>query len=260
MNKFWSIATKIGTIFGVIGISANNLLDDKEKSLAAFIIVILAALYCCWQMQRLFALALRRRYKSGFLPIASSTRFSTSDGKHYTYEQFRHIQVKKPYMRFFEHKFVWTGTNVPVVSSDLQRVKQPEVMEMEHGSHGHCVKLEFLSTRIYNDAEVVHINMAVDDSDQRASPHISQKVEEPVRLLSWRIELLHATQSYYKNKAELTRKPIDKPGANKESIKSINFDVASKSYSANLPNPEPGYAYTLSWERPPLPRNGRGKK
>jgi len=117
----------------------------------------------------------------------------------------------------------------------------------------------FPSTRIYNDVEVVHIRMQIDDSDEISETFLSQRVESPIRLISFRVELLHASTKYNGEVAKLTRSLIENgSSALVEDVDIVPFNVATKSFLYMVTNPEPGYSYKLSWPRPQLngARNG----
>lgn len=247
---FAKFFTWTASIFTVLGVSIGSFFADGTKAIIALVVFTISMSIITWCAYRFLKTQLNRRYKEGFLPIASSIRYSTSDGKNYVYDQFRHIQVKRPYMTAFEHKFRWTGSRTPAVSSDLQVVGETKPYDMDDGSKGNVIAFKFASTRIYNDAEVIHIKMEIDDSDCASQPRISQKVEEPIRLISWRVELINTNKTYFKNKATLTRQNIEKSQQPPDLLKNVDFDQTTKSYSVNLPNPEPGYIYTLEWIRP----------
>ena len=182
---------------------------------------------------------------------------TTSDGKTYVYELYRHIQVKKPVMRIFEHKFLWSGTKDPRISSDLQTISPIKNIP---GETRKVVELCFPQTRMYNDVEVVHLKMDCDDSDQAASPHIQHAVKHPIRVIAFDVELLHATKGYFGEKAKVIRRASGNGSAIEEPLATVDFDPVTKSFSYRLLNPEPGYDYRIMWPRPPLPKvNGKAK-
>ncbi|MEN5158980.1 hypothetical protein [Achromobacter spanius] len=251
MKKILFSLTNWAALAGIIGVSASNLFDDAYKGYFAFGLFLAALAFTCWQIYRVADAALSRRYKKGYLPISSVARWTTLDGKNYTYDVVRHIQIKQPYMRSFPHRFSWTGSQLPKITSDLQKVGDKiEPVSAPDGGNWHEVKLTFPQTRIYNDVEVIQFTMSIDDADEKSAPFLSQVVESPIRVLSYHVELLHTTQSYCKEVAKVTRKPLDKPSAQDEWVADVSFDATTKSYSYQLLNPEPNFSYKLQWQRP----------
>lgn len=255
----WSLLGNVAVIAGLLGVSATNFVDGSDKGYWALAAVVATCVFVCFQAYRATKASLERRYSNGYLPIASFMRYTTANGTDYVYELFRHIQIKKPFMRSFAHSFTWSGTNLPLIKSDLQSPGVAKERKNLDGSTGTTVPLKFDVTKIYNDSEIVHLTMDIDDADQCSSPHLSQVVTAPIRLLSYRVELLHAPQSYCRQVAKFSRRPSNQAGAADEHLLNINFDPITKSYSHQAQNPEPGYVYKLAWERPPLPRK-RGSK
>lgn len=189
-------------------------------------------------------------YPKGYLPLSSFSKYTTSDGKNIVYEVFRHIQIKWPVLQKIEHRFEWTGTQEPRVQSDLQN---SGAISPINGTRLKSLLLNFKHPKIYNSVEVIHFKMEIDDSDQASKPFLCQKVENPIYLISFRVELLNAQTTYFLEKAKFTRQNIaNGSSAIEENLATISFDSATKSYFHQVPNPEPGYTYKLSWTRPPI--------
>jgi hypothetical protein len=160
----------------------------------------------------------------------------------------RHIQIKRPFLRHINHRFNWSGSKEPVILSDIQTAGKPINVQ---GTTSQEVKLTFPTTRIYNDVEVVHMKMLLDDSDETSLTHLAQKVESPIRLLTYRVELLHVSNKYHGECAKLYRENFENGNAAvAEELQTIKFNPSTKSFDAKVPNPEPGYNYILAWPRP----------
>lgn len=251
----WEWIARIGTIFTIGGVSIANFIASETK---AWIALAIFTLTCLWGLRVVYRATrryLKQHYPRGIMTCSTFARWSTVDGQHYVYDVYRTVQIKKPFMRHHEHRFNWTGTKAPVITSDLQTVLPlPE----ENGMNG--VKLVFPNTRAFNETEVLHCKMVIDDSDHVGSPFLSQVVHDAVRLISFRVELAHATPKYHRECARLSRLPIDAaPNVRPESLGTAPFDAHTKSFTWNVPNPEPGYRYRIEWDKPTTRPNGNGR-
>jgi hypothetical protein len=187
----------------------------------------------------------RARYPSGYSPISTFARY-TSDGKIVRYETFKHILCRKPVMSSYTHGFKWTGSRVPTVTSALQ-----EVGTRTDGGPGDYDRVELVFPRplLHGEPAVVHHAMEMDDSDGASSPHVEFRVQDPVQLIAWRIELKHLPRTYRKA-ARLTRRRIDAlSNARPEHVAHVPFNSLARSYEHHVTHPEPGYFYSLEWDR-----------
>lgn len=237
----------ISALFTIFGLSIFQL--DESKAWVVFTLIILLLVYVFYQTYRVARKIIGERYPNGVLPIASFARYSTSDGKQIRYELFRHIQIKRPFMNSFTHNFVWTGSKLPEISSELQSVGKVKDNELKDGEMGKQVSLGFKETLLYNSCEIIHLLMEIDDSDEKSSPHLAFDVKEPIRSIHFRVELLHAKHDYHE-KAKLTCQNLDKLKGPIESESVLEFDSVSKCFSYLEKNPKVGYRYMLKWVRP----------
>lgn len=187
----------------------------------------------------------RTRYPDGYSPISTFARY-TSDGKFVRYETYKHIQCRKLVMSSFSHGFKWTGSRAPAVTSRLQRVRT----RTEGGPNDYDrVELEFSRPVLYGEPVVLHHSMEMDDSDGASAPYVEFRVQEPVQLIAWRIELRHLPRNHRKE-ARLTRRRIGAQiNVRPEHVAHVPFDPLSRSYEHHVTRPEPGYLYCLEWER-----------
>ncbi|WP_156954271.1 hypothetical protein [Paraburkholderia acidipaludis] len=258
----WVIISNIGSVITILGVGIFSAFSDATKAWISVGIFACLAIFGGIQIYRVSYAVLNRRYPKGYLPISSSARYTTSDGLKATYEVVRHIQVKKPVMTSFEHKFFWSGSKSPRIESDIQTCG--DVREIADDRRK-FVRLKFPQARIYNDVEIIHIKMALDDSDKAASPYLSLQVEEPIRLVNFRVELLHRVAPHHLGQlATISQTPIENlEHAVKQEIATVAFDGVTRSFAYQVVNPEPGYIYTLEWQRdppPPAQQQKRGKR
>lgn len=248
MKQIFEFLGYLAVLATLLGVSATTLLTDPEKAWTALALVVSTALFICFQVYRMVRAHLNAQHPTGFLPLSSFAKYATSDGKNITYEMFRHLQIKLPCTSHFEHKFMWTGSTPPKVESDIQEVGQINSIP---GETTKSIKLKFKKAKIYNDVEVIHLNMSMDDSDNKSKTFLQHNVSSPISFISFKVELLHAGAAYFGKHATLSRKDLLKGvRANTEFLQIYPFDAMSKSFSCNMNNPEPGYSYTLSWDRP----------
>lgn len=244
----WNWIGNIGALFGIGGISIAQFLSDADKAIIALCAFLLLLFYVGYLFSRTVNRRWKIKYPKGYLPISTIGRMLTTDGKHIVYETTRHIQVKQAMMHHFEHRFFWTGTNDPKITSSLQT---PSKIDCVHGEKTKCVKLKFPQTRVFDEVEVIHMRMDIDDSDAKSETFLSHSVDSPVTLISWRIELPFVTEKYNGSNAVLLRTALKNNGHPiDENIATIPFDAVTKSFFHDVTHPEPGYEYKLSWPRP----------
>jgi len=235
-------------VFTVLGVSFTGIINDAYKAHVVFFVLILSIGLITYRIWKSIKENLKCAFPQGYLPISAHARYSTTDGKHINYQVLRAIQNKTPTLDKFTHKFYWTGSKKPSVSSLLQNTG--EVIEGDNNLSQ--VELKFRKALFFNEAEIVHLSMDIDDSDGSSEPYISLNVESPIRTITFTVELLHAPKGYSGNKAKLERLPSDRNVLQKEPelISPVEFNILRKSFETTIPNPETGYRYTLTWEKP----------
>lgn len=236
----------LGTL-AISGVSISNFIGDEEKAWTALIIFLLTMFAIAFSAYRFFHTESKKAYPDGYSPISAFVRYTTTDGKIIVFETFRHIQIKSPTLRSYKHNFQWSGSKAPVVSSDLQSASA--VYDVS-GSAEKWFELKFHGTKIYNDVEVVHSKMQLDDSDGRSAQHIGQTVRSAIRLICFRVELLNADSQYLGKTASVTKRNLSVQAALDETLAVVHFDMMTKSYSWQITDPEPGYTYKLAWDKP----------
>ena len=258
--SMWQKVSNFGALLGILGVSINSVMGSAYEAHVAFgaiaITCIVVLGYVAWRV-RVWQQTI---YPKGYRPISTFVRYMTTDGKSITHETFRHIQIKHTYLAKIEHRYNWSGTKAPVVSSDLQSLGA-EAVDAATGFNVRCVHFE--RPRFYNETEVVHLRSECDDSDQMSSPFVSMLIDTPVTIIHFRVELLHCGKANHGGmKATIERKLQTKPGDVFDRLGEVAFDVNSRSFSHLLKHPEAGYVYRMRWERPQLqaPRRNGHKK
>jgi hypothetical protein len=242
----WRWIGNLAALLTLTGISLSHLLEDQFKSWLALIVFTAVGGYIAWLAYRTTEKLLQLHCQIGIMPISTFARWATADGRNIVYEVFRNIQVKRPFIKQIDHQFAWTGTKPPTVKSDLQAIK---LVSTEAGASSLRFILPYV--RVFNETEVLHCRMDLDDSDQCADPFLEQIVRNPIRFISFRVELLHVTPRYHREQAVLIKTKLDENGPLiSETVAKIKFDGITKSFEYNLTDPTPGYRYRLKWTRP----------
>lgn len=174
-------------------------------------------------------------------------KYETLDGNTINYETFKLIQVKKPVLTEWDYYFKWTGTHLPVVTSDLQSVE--DVMDLKDPRVYNKAILKFKKPIYYNQSVVIHFKATLDDTDKASKSHVETRVTDEVDIIHYRIILKDKPATYVSN-AVLEKCRIESDVSTSfEKIKEIAFDPATKSYEYHLLNPEIGYYYRIRWKR-----------
>jgi hypothetical protein len=244
----WQWIGNIAALATLAGLSLAQFLTDSVKAWLALVAWLLLLVYIGFLVARTISTRWALKFPKGYSPISTVGRLITTDGKHLVYETTRHIQIKTAVMRHFEHRFFWTGSKDPVITSTLQ---EPSKIDPIPGEKTKCVRLKFKQTRVFDEVEVIHIRMDLDDSDQTSKPYLSHRVETPITLISWRIELLHAANTYHGSHAVITRTALSNQGNPvEEHLEKVPFDAITKSFLYSIIHPEPGYQYCMTWPKP----------
>ena len=247
LKQWWQILVAGSVLTSVTGISLFAFASDPLKANIALGAFLLFVVFLGWRAQLTFNQVLGKTYLNGYETLSTFVRYSTSDGKSIQYETFRHIQNKLLVRDHIEHKFRWTGSKAPKITSCLQTIGDTQPVE---GTASSRVKVNFKKPILFNEVEVVHLLMELDDSDSVSEPHVGLLVHEPTKTITFKVELLHSKDKYDGTYAKILRNDLDKNKGNPAvEITTVKFDSVSKSFEYILPHPAPGYRYTLEWDR-----------
>jgi len=255
----WQKISNFGALLGILGISGSSLWGDAYKShvaLAAWVITCgILLVYGVFTLRR-FQTA---KYPTGYIPVATFVRYSTTDGKHLVHETFRQIQIKHAYLSKVAHKYMWTGTKPPTITSSLQRLGTTVWKDVE--TNYDAIDVHFQHTRYFNDTEILHLRSTVDDSDEQSETFCSLFIDHPIKVAHFRVELLHCGKPAHSAMcAHIERRGRNDMTSSYEPIERVQFDITSRSFEYLLPNPEPGYYYRIRWDRPQPQRVQQPKK
>lgn len=247
--KNWTLGDIIQALGGLASIIGLIVLIVKGDNVAAFIALGAIIFFISAVFTRVYLVTkrfLERRYNDEFRKIASFVEFRTEDGDHYVCEWFKQVQFKRIIGSEYNHGFYWSGSKPPDIESDLQNVngvsKTPE-------GHYDKVYLKLRKPLLYDESEMIHVRMNLDDSDDAALPYLETKVDEPIKLVSWRVELRHKPDTF-DEKALVKKKKVEaQVSPTYDLITSVPFNHDSKSYTYKLIDPEPGYYYKIEWEK-----------
>lgn len=172
-------------------------------------------------------------------------KYETLDGNKIIFETYKVIQCKRPVLTEIDYGFKWSGTHLPVITSDLQTVEN--VIDANDANQYDKAILKFKKPLFYNRNKVIHFKAELDDTDKKSSPHLESKIEQEIDLLHFRVILKHKPKAFSQN-AILEKKKIDSNlSVTYSQVRQIHFDKASKTYEYYLLNPDVGYYYRLRW-------------
>lgn len=247
--QFWAVFVATSTLFSFLGFGISELLkpDHNTKAWIALSAVLLVSIGFLALHTVTAIIRHRRRYPNGYSVISTTTTLSTLDGSALVYEVFKHVQIKRSFLADVTHSFTWSGTERPVVSSDLQTVR--ETLSQANGNTS--VMLGFDRIKRYDDVAVIHFRMKASDADKKSNPVLGVKVADELQVIDLTVQLLHASSSY-QGSADFERFPIGvaATAANTQPLKTIAFNTQLKKFEITYPNPAPGYVYQLRWTRP----------
>lgn len=247
LKQWWQILIAGSVLASFTGLSLFTFASDPLKANIALGAFLLFLVFLGWRAQRTFNQVLDKTYLNGYETLSTFVRYSTSDGNKIQYETFRHIQNKVLVRDHMEHKFHWTGSKAPKITSCLQEIGEIQPVEDTAQSK---VRINFKKPILFNEVEVVHLRMELDDSDHSSKTYVGLLVREPTKAITFKVELLHSKDKFNGTYAKILRNDIDRNKGNPpKEIESVQFDSVSKSFEYILPNPSPGYRYSLEWER-----------
>lgn len=190
---------------------------------------------------------IRRHHQCDYDMIGSFAEFNSSNGKTSTFDTYRLIQCKRTMLSEIKYNFKWTGSKLPTVSSSCQEVGSPVCSPT--ADEWDYVVLRLKKPLVYNECTVVHMHTDNDDTDGRAKPYISLKVERPIAYIHFRVLLSYKPRDYQET-AVLEKIRIGAAvDTDWQTIESVPFDQDHKMYTSMMVRPVPGYRYRLRWKK-----------
>ena len=179
----------------------------------------------------------------------SSKLVRLGDNK-YEFDLYKDIQSRVPVLTVIDTRFKWTGdkvdsnmVKVTSVTHDTERIRVDD--------EGYdTIKLLFKSPLYYKQAFTCHYKLTnLTDKVTPAEQYLSQMVKsnETISLISFDVVLKDVSANHNKEAVLQKKKETAPSGAKYQEIDKVPFDVDSKSYHCDLPNPDSGYDYRLYW-------------
>lgn len=240
--KIFNMVAGSASIFGFVYLFFS---DDKTGVLALlfFSVFLLGLLVAVWVG---IIGMIKKENSNDYKKITSFTSFETNDGIHGVYEVFKVIQSKRVFLQQIDHNFKWSGSKMPVISSELQEIKHLTVSDTNQYDKAVLLLKRPLK---FNETATVHFKAVTDDFDNKAQPYLDYKVNSDINVIHFRVTLKNKDENYSKP-AKLLKKPIESViPAEYEQYGSVPFDQQSKSYQHCMTDPEIGFYYRLEWEK-----------
>lgn len=213
-------------------------------ALVSFILFLALLLLKIWLLINTF---LKTHHPKGYQSNFSFIKYHTEDGKHITHEVYKDIQCKQSIMPEYVHGFKWSGTIEPKISSNLQGYGP--ITKSTNPNDYDKVVFNFKAPLLYNQSAVLHVIMELNDCDGQAKPYIESKIDNPIQVIAYRIELLHKGGKY-KGFATISKKPINSAiSVGYQTLEKLSFNHLTKSYEYFLQMPEAGHFYRIEWEK-----------
>jgi hypothetical protein len=174
-------------------------------------------------------------------------KFDAREKTKIEFNVYKVIQCKVPFFSEMDYPFKWSGSKLPEVYSNLQKVISV-VDEKDPNKYDKAI-LSFKRPLQYNESRVVHFGARMDDSDLKSSPLLSNKILNEVDVIHYHVHLRYKLARFNKP-AVLRRKKFNTEiQRDFEVLEEIPFNQSTKTYEYHLLNPEVGYIYELLWER-----------
>jgi hypothetical protein len=237
-KPFYFLAT-LASLIGFIII----FIEDKNKVLISFVFFNFLLLVLIGTLVYTI-LKLLSNSTADFESKSTFIKYETLDGNKISYDVYKLIQCKRPLLSQYEYNFKWSGTHLPVITSELQKVEN--ILDSKDPSNYDKAILIFSKPLNFNDSCVINFKADLDDTDKQSETYISNRIIRPVDIIHYRILLGYKKEN---SNAILERRKIESVSQTFEKIKEIAFDKTSQSYEYPLLNPELGYIYRIKWER-----------
>ena len=159
-------------------------------ALASFcLFLLLLIISIVWTFIRINKKATPEGYVMDFVVISYEV---VTDQVH-KHDLFKIIQSKRPFLYSIYHGFSWSGTKMPVISSELQDIgtlkkamKQDEFDQQE---------LVLKQPLLYNQTTTAHFHADLDNADGKAEPYLSFSVKVPMTMIYFKVILRNTTDA-----------------------------------------------------------------
>jgi len=244
VSSFSGVFYFIASLASLIGLLTVFIRDKDAVIVALIFFCTMLLIFTVGLLITLFKIA--NINNKEFDSQSTFVKYDTIDGKKITYEVYKLIQSTKPVMNNVPYNFKWSGTHLPKITSDLQKVTN--VIDDQDPSKYDRAILRLNKPLYYNQSQVLHFKAELDDTDQKSDTFVSSRITREIDIIHYRIILKYKPHGYNVN-AILERKAINSIRGNYEKILEISFDSHTKSYEYHLLKPDLNYVYRIRWIR-----------
>lgn len=243
IGPWWSFLASLSSVAAIILLFVNN----ETACICALGLFCFGLLLIVVGILRGISNFVEKTYKDPYKKIASFFIFKSEDGVNSTFETYRLIQSKRPFLSTIQYDYKWTGNVKPQLASDPHRVVRNENSNDRNTWDRATIK--FQHPLKYDECAVLHIKTVNEDKEKVAKPWINAKLDSPIEVITFRV-LLPYKEDSFNEPAYFERRKIDaQVDGEYEHIECVAFDRKCKSYFISKHYPEAGYSYRLRWEK-----------
>jgi len=243
-SVFWWWVSLISLLIWLIGLFFVFMKDTISViiALSFFCFILFLALF--YIVSTLYKISNVKSWKKWYNTKAFFIKFEQINDNKIIYESYKNIQVTAPILTEAKWWFSWSGTHLPKIESDLQKVEN--IIEKNWNYDSAILKFE--KPVNWNNSTILHFRAECDDSDKKSLPYSSALTETKTDIIVFRVILRNKNSDYSVN-WKISKLKKWAPEHKKELLKEIPFDKETKSYEYTVTNPENDYYYILSWNK-----------
>lgn len=235
------------SLFSIVGFACIFIKDSQSVLFALVFFCLMLLVFTSYLVYVLFKVIHIKNRDQKCESKSIYVKYDAIDKAKIEFNVYKVVQCKVPFYSEMDYPFKWSGSKLPEVYSDLQKVIS--VVDEKNPNKYDKAVLLFKRPLQYNESRVVHFGARMDDSDQKSSPLLSNKILNEVDVIHYHVHLRYK-QARFNKPAVLRRKKINTEiQRDYEELGEIPFDQRTKTYEYHLLNPEVGYLYELIWEK-----------
>lgn len=249
MKKFlqaiiWPNFTLIAGISSVTGLVV-LFLNENWAIYVALSCIILSLVILLIALIHVLLKFIEKNNNKPFDKKSTFFKYSTLNGKDYSFEVYRLIQSKAPILTEVCLNYVSTGK----INNYTSKLQDIEYIEPQHDGEWGKIILNLKKPLVFNQTGVFHYKIETMDNYEEIKPFINTRVNEDIDLIHYRIVLSHKPDDY-EEEAKIYKRKFGTDVESKEKLwKKIPFDPKTRSYEFHLTEAIPGYEYIIRWER-----------
>ena len=241
-----SVYTGLVSLCSVVGFIL-FFVNDKTACIVAVTVFCIGLILIIYKILKAINKLLLDNSDTEYRSISSFYSYQAIDEQASTFEVYRLIQCKRLFLTEIPYQFKWSGTRMPTLSSNAQRIEN--VHRNIDGNQWDDAVVKFHKPLRYNECTVVHIKTENDDFDGAAKPWLSCKLINPIEIMFFRVMLSYKPEDYHESAVFERKKIGTEIDGDYEYLERVEFNTGNKLYSFCKVNPEPGYIYRLRWEK-----------